>query len=620
MSGFQGETISPSQSTAAQSPPFSPRNQGLGGNPAVIPDVPVTVVFLVLYLVFGVIHIKILKANKGRGHKFIFNGAILGLCKIRIVTMSLRIAWACSPRNVGLGIAANVFVYVGTIILFMINWFFVQRVVRAQHQRLGWSTQYRVFHRGALVVLITTLIMLIIANIWQFFTVEDTKLHAFRALVLTGQTYFTIFCFAPAIIVLISVLIPRHEIEKFGAGRLRINITILLIAVAVLTTGQLFRCVIAWIPQTPVLGFAGQPVDKPWYLHRACFYVFNFVTEIIVVVMFALVRVDLRFHVPDKSRMSGDYSGRNSVMDFSSKSKVDLAQEASEKSLECEAPVVPTSHRNESRETLHQYETSVFEDSRTLADSLQYGDSTLEVDNKTGAWKVKRVSTGSVSSRFSSVEPNQISSRTTFNDRSITFADKPPPVPGIPSEWPLPISSTQSIPMSSRGQSNPLRRAETPKKTFEIADHDLNGVDVGDAITYALAALEQNSENNRKQSARQVRAQTSAGTSSKASIEPMQTHDEEDQTATEAQTPDTKKNKTRLHNPLAPRQRATFPPKSALKTPQARTRDDRTIQNVSIPVDTPIVPQLSPSTAAPPASNSSPHSNDTTPPRAESLT
>jgi hypothetical protein len=41
--------------------------------------VPITAVFLVLYLVFGIIHIRILKANKGRGHKFLFNGAILGI-------------------------------------------------------------------------------------------------------------------------------------------------------------------------------------------------------------------------------------------------------------------------------------------------------------------------------------------------------------------------------------------------------------------------------------------------------------------------------------------------------------------------------------------------------------
>lgn len=44
-----------------------------------MPDVPISVVFLVIYLIFGVIHIRIFKGNKHRGHKFIFNGALLGM-------------------------------------------------------------------------------------------------------------------------------------------------------------------------------------------------------------------------------------------------------------------------------------------------------------------------------------------------------------------------------------------------------------------------------------------------------------------------------------------------------------------------------------------------------------
>jgi hypothetical protein len=67
------------ESIIAAGPPYPPNNQGLGGEPNVIPDVPITAVFLLLYLIFGVIHIKIFKANKDRGHKFIFNGAILGM-------------------------------------------------------------------------------------------------------------------------------------------------------------------------------------------------------------------------------------------------------------------------------------------------------------------------------------------------------------------------------------------------------------------------------------------------------------------------------------------------------------------------------------------------------------
>jgi hypothetical protein len=67
------------QGITAQGPPYPPSNQGLGQNPAVVPDVPISAVFLVLYLIFGVIHIKILRANNDRGHKFIFNGLILGM-------------------------------------------------------------------------------------------------------------------------------------------------------------------------------------------------------------------------------------------------------------------------------------------------------------------------------------------------------------------------------------------------------------------------------------------------------------------------------------------------------------------------------------------------------------
>jgi hypothetical protein len=477
--------------------------------------------------------------------------------------MSLRIAWSCYPKNVGLGIAANVFVYVGTIILFMIDWFFVQRVVRAQHQHFGWSTPYRIFHRVALFGLVATLIMVIVANIWQFFTVDDTKLRAFRVLQLIGQTYLTVFCIAPAVLVLISVLIPREEVEKFGAGRLRVNITILLIAVAVLTTGQLFRCVIAWLPQLRVRDDAGVPLPQPWYLHRACFYVFNFVTEIVVVIMFALVRVDLRFYVPNGSRMSGDYSGRNSRVDLNSSSTVALGATASKKSLiskksHTSIPHVPmVQHRNPSSETLHQYETSVFEDSRTLADSLQYGASTLEVDDKTGAWKVKRISTAS--SR-SSVTSCHSPARSSLHDRSVTFADEDaPPVPEIPAEWPLPSNQPlrKSTPMLEHN--NPTSRKGTPKKTFEIADHDLNDADVGDAITDALATLEHNSALN------PVRKRESQGTNDRV-VEDAAPPPEYTPVDT---TPTPSPRKKRLSNPLAPRKRATFPPKSALKTPSS---------------------------------------------------
>lgn len=491
--------------------------------------------------------------------------------------MSLRIAWACHPTNMGLGIAANVFVYVGTIILFMINWFFVQRIVRAQHQRLGWSTAYRIFHRGALVVLVITLIMMIVSSIWQFFTINEIKIHAFRALQLTGQTYFTIFCIAPAVLVLISCLLPRREIEKFGAGRLRVNITILLAAVAILTTGQLFRCVITWLPQKPIRDASGQLIDAPRYLSKGCFYVFNFVTEIIVVVMFAVVRVDLRFHVPDGSRISGDYSGRNSRVNLNSRSNVNVNSKNSQANLRgavnekhnvCEAPIIPMTHRNGSTETLHKYETSVFEDSHTLADSLKYGGSTLEVDGKTGAYKVKRSSIGSISSTQGSSFSSQCATPVNPTDRAVKFIDEAPPVPEVPARLSSPI-----LP-SKRG---------TPKRKFEIAGHGLNDVDAGGAVTDALAALEHNSTRDQEHP--------------RISTTPQELNEERTPTDSPiTMSDDTYRRASR--NPLAPRKRATFPPKSALKLPRTHNSTSTSAsQTKSIP-ETPEIPEQPKPTAS----------------------
>jgi hypothetical protein len=409
--------------------------------------------------------------------------------------MSLRIAWANYPRNVGLAIAANVFVYAGTIILYMVDWFFVQRIVRAQHARLGWSTPYRIFHRAGLVVLVLTLLMLIISQIWQFYTQDQHKLSVFHDLFLLAQTYFTIFCFAPAILVAISLLIPRTEVEKFGAGRLRYNITILLISVSILSIGQIFRCVLAWIPATRQADVQNGTVSMPWYLSKAAFYCFNFVTEMLVIIMFAIVRVDLRFYVPNGSRKSGDYS----------RSRVDLHEEnernlnESEKDLNAPAPS-PMIHQNNSSQTLHRYQSSVFEDTQTLADSLRYPSSTLEVDEKTGNWKVKRLSGDSTRSRHTTISFAG-SSRTTLHDRNTLVDDDAPPVPELPAEWPLPGAAPPRGTSSVLEHNNPPSRRGTPQqRTFELEGHQLNNMDVGDAVTDALAKLESNSERHRLKS------------------------------------------------------------------------------------------------------------------------
>ncbi|OSS53437.1 hypothetical protein B5807_00416 [Epicoccum nigrum] len=476
----------PSGQQGRGGPPYAPTHAGLGGTPDVIPDIPITVILLVIYLTFGIVHLKILKGNKGRGHKFIFNGALMGLCKIRVITMCLRIAWSLHKRNVGLAMAAQIFTYAGTIILYMINWFFTQRVVRAQHTKLGWSMPYRIFHRGSLALLVISLLMIIVTSIWQSFTLNTNSLRIFRNFQLAGQTYFTWLAFAPIIFVLISLVIPRHEIDKFGAGRLRVNITILLIGATVISIGQIFRCVTTWLPPSPLRNAQGQFQDPPWYFQKVCFYVFNFVTEVIVIGMYALVRVDLRFYVPDGAKRAGDYS-RSSVNVHDSEKKPRRS--------------VISTYSNGSNETLHSYQTSIFEDSGTLADSLRYPSSTLTIDEKTGAWKVKRASGSFVSSPRSSTgsQPSMWLDRTTMAENDI------PPVPAIPNRTSWPLSTSSPYPndsISKLEHRNPSSKRSSPSHQYELKNHVFNDQDMGDAVQSALNRLESNSDKKSKRRTR----------------------------------------------------------------------------------------------------------------------
>jgi hypothetical protein len=121
---------------------------------------------------------------------------------------------------------------------------------------------------------------------------------------LVGSTYFAVAAFLPIPLVLLRVILPKKSrVEKFGEGRFRTKIFILLFSSAILTLGAAFRAGIAYVPRARA--------DPAWYHSKACFYIFNFTVEIIVVALYAIIRVDKRFHIPNGSHGPGDYSGAN---------------------------------------------------------------------------------------------------------------------------------------------------------------------------------------------------------------------------------------------------------------------------------------------------------------------
>lgn len=190
---------------------------------------------------------------------------------------------------------------IGVLVLFVVNLIFTQRIIRATHPNLGWaktfSWAFKIYY-GCIVAL---LVAIITVTVQSFYTLDKSIRKADRDVQLFVGTFFAVSAFLPIPLVLGSIIIPKKvRVEKFGSGRFRTKIYLILFTSVILTLGAAFRVGTNFVPR---------PRNNPaWYNSKACFYLFNFTIEIIVVALYIGIRVDKRFHVPDNSHKYGDYS------------------------------------------------------------------------------------------------------------------------------------------------------------------------------------------------------------------------------------------------------------------------------------------------------------------------
>jgi hypothetical protein len=286
-----------------QHAPYPPHYASLGGRPTLGVDVPITSVFLFLFIIGAAGHMTIFQINRRRGHKFIMSALTFGFCMARILACTLRIVWANYPNDVSIAIAAQIFVAAGVLILFLINLIFAQRMLRAAHPHFGW---HKALSRCFLVLYVligAMLCMVIIATVQSFYTLNPHTIHIDKILQQTAGVYLMVVAFLPIPMVIVGLIVPRKtRLEKFGTGRWRTKIAILLTSSTLLTLGAAFRAGTNFKDPRPMN-------DPAWYQAKACFYLFDFTVEALVVYLYLIVRVDKRFHVPNGSKGPGDYSG-----------------------------------------------------------------------------------------------------------------------------------------------------------------------------------------------------------------------------------------------------------------------------------------------------------------------
>ncbi|GME57360.1 hypothetical protein GTA08_BOTSDO13477 [Neofusicoccum parvum] len=250
-------------------PPYAPQTWALGGRQDEDIDIPVTAVFLALYTIGAIGHMAIFKKNLKQGHKFLL----------------------------------TLLIFAGVLLIYIINLVFAQRLIRAQHPRLGWSFRFGMFFKLTYVVTALTLIMVITVTVQSFYTLSVNTRRIDRDIQLYCSTFFAYVSFLPFPLILLSVLLPRRKrLEKFGTGKWRTKIIVLLAGTFIVCLGACYRCGTAYL--TPVS--VREPL--PSYYSRACFYIFNFGLEILVIYLYLIMRIDRRFHIPNGAKGPGQYA------------------------------------------------------------------------------------------------------------------------------------------------------------------------------------------------------------------------------------------------------------------------------------------------------------------------
>ncbi|KAK2054611.1 hypothetical protein LY76DRAFT_628819 [Colletotrichum caudatum] len=273
----------------------------VGGVPSKSLDLPLTVVFMILFMVGAYVHLTIYRANAKRGHKFLISDLMAEFCILRTVTCIFRITWSIVPKR-GVVLMALITENGGAALVFAVNIFFAQRLVRSIHPRVGWSPAFGQLTFVLLISVPVFILFSIAMTIVSFFSVGDAdRLELADDLLKFGISWNTVLATFPVLVVSGCLCVPGPAPEKFGTGSLRVKVALLYAGALLMITGHSIRMYALFNKELPG--------TKSIAYSKAVFYTTGFMFELLVIALYAMLRVDERFYIRDGSSGPGDYSG-----------------------------------------------------------------------------------------------------------------------------------------------------------------------------------------------------------------------------------------------------------------------------------------------------------------------
>ncbi|KAK0716703.1 hypothetical protein B0T21DRAFT_454450 [Apiosordaria backusii] len=279
--------------------------------PGLIPtppiDIPLSSIFIFLFLLpiptnLTLHHLSLYRhRHPGISTRPLIPILLSVLCLLRILALSLRIAWSVNPNNTRLEITAVILSMAGIVMLYIANLLITRRWVR-DYAVFGYRTLVKGFFRFWIAVVVICLVMAIVVSVNRYFTYDRAILEEFRAVALVAVTILTFIAFLPVITVGVVILGGMEDQEFIERENTRFRArSLLLVTTALLLTLEAgFRTGVMFDPRP-----WGQ---ERWYHSRAAYYCLGYLLEVGVVYLLIGARVSMGFRTGEvyKGHWPGD--------------------------------------------------------------------------------------------------------------------------------------------------------------------------------------------------------------------------------------------------------------------------------------------------------------------------
>lgn len=166
------------------------------------------------------------------------------------------------------------------------------------HPSFGWHPSFDVYSLALIWSCPFVTAMNAIAIIIVYFSdTNPTRAERTEIALKVGSCWNMMLVATPLLWILLSSATPGPQPESFGSGGIRQKATLLVSSAALMTVAAAVRLTISVTDEVP-----------EYLVSKATLFTTQFMLEIMVVAAYALLRVDLLFHIPNGASRPGDYS------------------------------------------------------------------------------------------------------------------------------------------------------------------------------------------------------------------------------------------------------------------------------------------------------------------------